>query len=594
MTMPAKIPLLTVRNLSIDFTLDAQQTHRAVEGLSFSLGVNRTLALVGESGSGKSVTALAIMGLLESSTCRISPDSSICYRGQELLKCSATQRQWLRGEEMTMIFQEPMNALNPVFTIEFQLMEVIKKHARLKRLANTPQSSSPSFDSNDSLHQKALALLSEVGLDQPERRLRAYPHQLSGGQQQRVMIAMAIASEPRLLIADEPTTALDVSVQKQILQLLAQLRERRQMSMLFISHDLNVVRELADEVMVMRQGRRVEHASVEALFSAPQAPYTQALLSCRPSVDHRPWRLPVVEDFLEGRTPSKPCTDRPLQSQRQGEPLLVVSHLSKSYDVSDGWFRRHSFQALKPTSFELARGKTLGVVGESGSGKTTLALTLMRLLAASSGSITLEGQQLMGLNARAAQRFRPRMQMVFQNPFASLNPRHTTGQILMEPLQLQNGPMNAAARARVAIELLDKVGLASTAFFKYPHEFSGGQRQRIAIARCLSLRPDILICDEAVSALDLSVQAQLLNLLQDLQDEWGMSYIFISHDLAVVKYMSDEVMVMHEGAVVEKAATDQLFAHPVHPYTHQLLDAMPQGNRQAIRHGAEQSLLGDR
>jgi peptide/nickel transport system ATP-binding protein len=422
---------------------------------------------------------------------------------------------------------------------------------------------------------RAIELLHETGLPEPGRRVDAYPHQLSGGQQQRAMIAMAIACEPRLLIADEPTTALDVTIQQQILDLIAALQRRLRMSVLFISHDLAVVGRIAQRVLVMRDGELREQGSTAEIFGSPRDAYTRALLACRPRLDSRPMRLPVLSDADVSRESGE---DAQRSRGLRGDEAIVLESrgLSKSFHERQGLFGRREFQAVRDVSFRLARGRTLGVVGESGSGKTTLALLLMRLTPASGGEVWFAGGDWLSLPPQQALPHKRRMQIVFQNPYASLNPRFTVARILEEPLLIHEPEIGTAQRRWRALELLDQVGLPRSAMSRYPHEFSGGQRQRIAIARCLGLRPEVLICDESVSALDVSVQAQVLNLLQDLQDELGMSYLFISHDLAVVKYMADEIMVMKEGSVVELAASDDIHARPQHPYTRQLLGAIPE------------------
>ena len=563
--------LLSVRNLKVDFRLDDGVVLHAVKGVSFDVPANRTVALVGESGSGKSVTALAILKLLPAANAEVLAGSIITYRNRDLLHMTSREITALRGAEISMVFQEPMSSLNPVFSIGFQLVEVLKKHLGLR---------------GKRARERALALLHEVGIPDPQTRVDAYPHQLSGGQQQRVMIAMAIACEPRLLIADEPTTALDVTVQKQILTLLAELRQRRQMAMLFITHDLGLVGEVADQVVVMRDGEIREQGAVKQIFTAPKDSYTKALLACRPPLDRRPQRLPVVEDFLSDIPAAFNAAERPRGLRGDEEIILEVRGLSKNFHFREGLLRKREFKALKHASFKLAKGKTLGVVGESGSGKTTMALTLMRLTPASGGVALFDGRDLLALTPAAAMPYKRRIQIVFQNPYASLNPRFTAGQLLMEPMQIHAIGADEPARVAMALELMRKTGLPEAAFFKYPHEFSGGQRQRIAIARCLTMKPDVLICDEAVSALDLSVQAQLLNLLQDLQDEFGMSYVFISHDLAVVKYMSDEVMVMKDGEIVEMNDADAIYANPQNTYTKQLLMAMPRPHAVVKKQGA--------
>ena len=552
--------LLSVRDLAVDFRIDESTTLRAVKGISFDIAERSTVALVGESGSGKSVTALAIMGLLPRENATVHAASRIDYLGRSLLQATNRDLQALRGAEISMIFQEPMTSLNPVFTVGFQIAEALRQHRAL------PASQA---------RLRALQLLGEVGLAEPQARLGAYPFQLSGGEQQRVMIAMAIACEPKLLIADEPTTALDVTIQRQILELIAGLQARRRMSVLFITHDLSLVGEIADEVVVMRDGEIREQGRAERIFSAPQDAYTRALLACRPPLSHRPRRLPVIDDFLKGAPGGAGLEERP-RGLRGDEPVILEARgLAKSFYFREGLFGRRELKAVKGASFKVAKGKTLGVVGESGSGKTTVGLLLMRLHKASGGEVLFEGRDLLPMPPKAAYSYKRRIQIVFQNPYASLNPRFTVGQILMEPMQIHGVGSGEAERRALSLELLDKVGLAADSFAKYPHEFSGGQRQRIAIARALTLRPEVLICDESVSALDVSVQAQLLNLLQDLQDEYAMSYLFISHDLAVVRYMADQVMVMKDGEIVEIAGPDEIYSDPKHPYTRLLLSSMP-------------------
>jgi len=560
-------PLLQVRDLRIAFRTDKKNTFEALKGISFDVPANSTVALVGESGSGKSVSSLAVMGLLPAATTVIDPASSIRFAGRELLGLPSRERRALCGKDIAMIFQEPMSSLNPVFTVGYQIGEVLRLHLGMSRRA---------------ARARTLALLREVGIPDPERKIDAYPSQMSGGQQQRVMIAMAIACEPRLLIADEPTTALDVTIQKQIMDLIARLQRERRMAVLFITHDLGLVGEIADRVIVMRHGEVREEGAAAQVFGAPADAYTKALLHCRPSLDARPLRLPVIDDYLSGRiAPDRVLEQAPAQRVRGtgpgDEPVLVVKHLAKSFWVREGLFGKREFKAVKDVSFTLGRGKTLGVVGESGSGKTTVGLTLLRLHRASGGSALFEGRDLLAMSDRDYQAYKRRIQIVFQNPYASLNPRFTVGQILLEPMRIHGIGANEMERAALARGLLGRVGLPDAAYGRYPHEFSGGQRQRIAIARCLTMRPEILVCDESVSALDVSVQAQVLNLLQDLQDEYGMSYIFISHDLSVVKYISDQVMVMHHGSVVEMADSDTLYRDPQHPYTRSLLAAIPRG-----------------
>jgi len=570
--------LLQVRNLRVSFRIDKKTTFEAIKGISFDVPANSTVALVGESGSGKSVSSLAVMGLLPAQNTLIDPRSSILFGGRDLLAMPSAQRRALSGKEIAMIFQEPMSSLNPVFTVGFQIGEVLRMHMGM---------------SGAEARARTLALLDEVGIPDPAKKIDAYPSQMSGGQQQRVMIAMAIACEPKLLIADEPTTALDVTIQKQIMDLIGALQKKHAMSVLFITHDLALVGDIADRVIVMRHGEVREEGDARQVLQAPRDDYTKALLHCRPRIDERPMRLPVIDDSMRaasvqgeagqgeagqgGAMQGLPAAQRARGYAKDDVPVLVVNNLSKSFFMREGLFGKREFKAVKDVSFTLARGKTLGVVGESGSGKTTVGLTLLRLHQATGGTAMFEGKDLISMPEREYMAYKRRIQIIFQNPYASLNPRFTVGQILMEPMRIHRIGDTDRERTAMAMELLEKVGLPAQAFHRYPHEFSGGQRQRIAIARCLTMKPEILVCDESVSALDVSVQAQVLNLLQDLQDEYGMSYIFISHDLAVVKYMADQVMVMHQGGVVELADSDELYRNPQHAYTRTLLSAIPGG-----------------
>lgn len=564
------VPLLHIENLRVSFKGEDKQYIETVKGISFDIPANTTVALVGESGSGKSITSLATMGLLPVGQSKIDEKSKIVFEGQDLLRLSRKDMRKICGKDIAMIFQEPMSSLNPVFTVGNQIAEVLCLHMGMSR---------------KQARQRVLELLKEVGIPSPETKIDAYPNQLSGGQQQRVMIAMAIACEPKLLIADEPTTALDVTIQKQIIDLLESLRQRRQMSMLFITHDLALVGEIADQVIVMRHGEIREQGLAEQVLEQPKDVYTRALLYCRPQMSQRPYRLPVTSDFMRQEdnilveqsfdVSEIPQRKRGLNGDEQ--IILEVKDLKKSFYSRKGLFGKEEFQAVKGVSFKLAKGKTLGLVGESGSGKTTVGLLLMRLHEASGGEAFIEGKDILSLTEKEFAKYQRKIQIIFQNPYASLNPRFTIGQILLEPMQIHGIGKDDAERKQIALGLLERVNLPEQAYYRYPHEFSGGQRQRIAIARCLTLKPEILICDESVSALDVSVQAQVLNLLQDLQDEFGLSYIFISHDLSVVKYISDQVMVMNHGEVVEIANSDELYAHPQHDYTKRLLQAIPQG-----------------
>ena len=554
-------PLLSVDDLRVDFRVGKDRVYHAVRGVSFDIPSNRTVALVGESGSGKSVTAMAILRLLpDNATVR----GGIRFDGRDLTTESLPAMRRLRGNDISVIFQEPMTSLNPVFTVGDQVAETLAIHAGLR---------------GGSLRKRVVELLDEVGIPDAKRATARYPHELSGGQQQRVMIAIAIACNPRLLIADEPTTALDVTIQKQILDLITRLKREHAMSVLFITHDLQVVGTFADEVVVMQSGEVRERGLVARIFGDAREPYTQALLACRPSLEHRPARLPVVADFMRGRrvgaTVAAVLPER--KPRPDGDVVLEVKRLSKSFRVRTGLFGSTDVPAVRGVSFALRRGRTLGLVGESGSGKTTVGLSLMRLNDAHEGEVWFEGRDLMKLPRAELTAMRRRLQIVFQNPYASLNPRFTVAQILLEPMRIHGIEADDAARLAVATRIIERVGLSATALGKYPHEFSGGQRQRIAIARCLTLKPEVLICDESVSALDVSVQAQVLNLLLDLQDEYGLAYLFISHDLAVVRYISDDVMVMNRGEVVEIADADSIYRDPQNAYTQRLLASIPRG-----------------
>ena len=568
--------LLKVENLHVAFRLhDAdgrahrvEAVGRGEQGISFEVPANTTVAIVGESGSGKSVTAMALVQLLpRNAEC----SGRVLWRGDDLLQAPRAHMQRLRGREIACVFQDPMSSLNPVLSVGEQIAEPLRKHLGLGRTA---------------ARRRAEELLAEVGIADPRRRLDAYAHQLSGGQQQRVMIAMALACEPQLLIADEPTTALDVTIQRQILELLARLQAQRGLAMLFISHDLAVVGEVAQQIVVMRQGTVRERGSAGELFGAPKDAYTRALLACRPRLDQRPRRLTVIDDVLAETELATPVrgVDVDLEPRRADDDdpvVLQVDGLSKSFWLRRGLVGRSEFPAMHDVRFTLRRGHTLGVVGESGSGKTTLGMTLLRLHDAASGPLSgrvlLHGHDLLALAPGNRLAMRRRIQIVFQNPYESLNPRFTIGQTLVEPMMLHGIGADAPARERRARDWLLRVGLDEAAMHKYPHEFSGGQRQRIAIARSLTLSPDVLVLDEAVAALDVSVQAQVLNLLKDLQDELGLAYIFISHDLAVVRFMADDVMVMKDGRVVEHRRTETLLAHPQEDYTRRLIGAVAQG-----------------
>ncbi len=561
--------LLSIQDLKVAFRMGKGVLAEAVRGVSFDVAENSTVALVGESGSGKSVTAMSVLNLLPDNAVR---SGRVLWQGKDLLQAGLRELQALRGKEIACVFQDPMSSLNPVFDVAKQLCEPLTRHLGL---------------SGRQALARAEELLGEVGIPEPKRRLASYPHEMSGGQQQRVMIAMALACEPKLLIADEPTTALDVTIQRQIIELLARLQAKHRMSVLFISHDLGLVGEIAQHVVVMRNGIVREQGAVARIFAAPQDSYTKALLACRPSLAGNPARLMVIDDHITAAANAAAGTPAPAAAAtaRAKDPaapvVLEVRALAKSFWLRQGVFGKREFKAVQNVNFQLRKGHTLGVVGESGSGKTTMGLTLLRLHDPTAGEVIFDGRNLFKLSDSERLPMRRRIQIVFQNPYASLNPRFTIGQTLVEPMTIHKIGNSLSEREQRARNLLEKVGLDGSAFAKYPHEFSGGQRQRVAIARCLTLNPEVLVLDEAVSALDVSVQAQVLNLLKDLQDEFGLSYVFISHDLAVVRFISDEVLVMKDGIVVEQASAQQILAAPQQDYTKRLLAAIPRGYRAA-------------
>ncbi|GIV22450.1 MAG: ABC transporter ATP-binding protein [Bacteroidia bacterium] len=576
--------MLELRDLSVGFETRAGYVS-AIEQVSFTLKRGETLGIVGESGSGKSVTSLAIMRLIPIPPGRITSgeiwfDSPSLGR-VNLLTLSSPQMRHLRGNEIAMIFQEPMTSLNPVFTCGDQVVEAIRLHQKV---------------SYKEAKERTLALFEEVKLPNPARIFGAYPHQLSGGQKQRVMIAMAISCEPALLIADEPTTALDVTVQKTILDLLLELQARHHMSLIFISHDLGVIGEICDEVLVMYKGKVVEQGSVRDIFSHPKEAYTKGLIACRPPLDKRLHRLPTLVDFL--KAPEKLTVEEALRAETlseaayrqrqqklaQQEPLLKVENLQVYFPVTKGIFGKvvDYVKAVDNVSFTLHPGETVGLVGESGSGKTTTGRAILRLIEPTGGRVVFMSKEVTGLSAEELRRLRRHMQIIFQDPYSSLNPRLTVGTALTEPLLFHKIAQNPKEAKEKAIELLEKVGLEADHFYRYPHEFSGGQRQRIAIARALAVQPKFIICDESVSALDVSVQAQVLNLLLDLQEQFGLSYLFISHDLSVVKFMSDRLLVMNQGQVVESGYAEDIYRNPQHPYTQKLIEAIPKGRLEDI------------
>ena len=548
-------PLLDILGLDVHFS-----GHHAVQGLDLQIAAGETVALVGESGCGKSTTALAIMRLLPAST-RVK--GAVRFAGADLLTLGAQELNALRGRDIAMIFQEPMTSLNPVLTIGQQVAEALTLHQPLTRAT---------------ARARAIELLDLVKLPEPARRFDDYPHNLSGGQRQRVMIAMAVACRPRLLIADEPTTALDVTIQAQILALIDELRRELGMAVLLITHDLGVVAQWADRVAVMYGGRQLESGPVAHVFEQPRHAYTQGLLGASLHLSHslhyRTSRLAEVRPDGQGGfplvRPSMPSQNvAPLPARKPQGPLLAVESLEVGYALKQG-----SIQAVAGVSFEIAPGETVGLVGESGCGKSSLSRAILGLVPAQGGRVLLDGQNLLPLSPREWLPWRRRIQMIFQDPYSSLNPRQQVQDILGHALAI-HGVRDRAERERRILSILDDVGLSQSARTRYPHEFSGGQRQRIGIARALVLRPELVICDEPVSALDVSIQAQILNLLADLKVVHGLSYLFISHDLSVVRYIADRVLVMNRGQIVESASHEHIWSHPRHPYTRTLLAAVP-------------------
>ncbi|OIP51554.1 MAG: ABC transporter ATP-binding protein [Flavobacteriaceae bacterium CG_4_8_14_3_um_filter_34_10] len=559
------LPILKVKNITIAFK--AKNTwNTMVHGVSFSLFENEILGIVGESGSGKSVTALSIMGLLPEKVSKIS-EGTILYEEKDLIKYSKKQWQKLRGNQISMIFQEPMSALNPSMTCGKQVAEILKIHC-------------------DSSHKEAkkqtLILFNKVKLPRPEDIFNSYPHQISGGQMQRVMIAIAIACKPNILIADEPTTALDVTVQKEIIALLKDLQKETNMSIIFISHDLSLVSEIADRALVMYQGKIVEQGAIAQLFHSPKHQYTKALLHTRPSLTKRAERLPTIADFLENRVATNiiSAQERAIRHKKlyKQKPLLEVINLEKEYFSNAGFFKKKTIvKAVNDLSFKLFEGETLGLVGESGCGKSTLGKAILQLEKATKGSIKYRGKEISNLSEADFRRFRKEIQIIFQDPYSSLNPRVLIGEAILEPMKVHHLHKNNKTRKAKVIEILKQVGLTEAYFYRYPHELSGGQRQRIGIARTIALEPKLIICDESVSALDISVQAQVLNLLNDLKEKYGFTYIFISHDLAVVKYMADQLLVMNAGKIEEIGEADEIYANPEREYTKKLIAAIPKG-----------------
>ncbi len=584
--------LLEFNNLVTEFNTEGK-TVKAVNGVSFTLNKGETIGIVGESGSGKSVTSLSAMRLIPSPPGKISGGEIIFHQNSgtttDLLKISEEKMRQFRGNDIAMIFQEPMTSLNPVFTCGDQVMEAIILHQKLdKKTAKT----------------LTINLFKEVKLPTPERIFNTYPHQISGGQKQRVMIAMAMSCQPSVLIADEPTTALDVTVQKTILELMQNLQKKHNMGIMFITHDLGVIAELADKVIVMYKGKIVEQGNVWDIFTKPKHPYTKGLLACRPPLNKRYTFLPTVSDFMKidengdiidnGISVKEFTKDLEItNSERKikqtkiykNDSILKIERLKTYFAIKGGVFGgvTNYIKAVDDVSFDVYPGETLGLVGESGCGKTTIGRSIIRLEESTSGKIIYKGKDVIKMTANELRVFRKDVQIIFQDPYSSLNPRMTIGSAIMEPMQVHSILKNDDERKKRVEELLSRVSLDPNHFYRYPHEFSGGQRQRIGIARALAVNPKFIICDESVSALDVSVQAQVLNLLNELKDEFGLTYIFISHDLSVVKYMSDRMVVMQDGKIEEMGDSDQIYNKPSTPYTQKLIDAIPEGKLEDIK-----------
>lgn len=564
--MTTNIPLLQIQNLVISFSRENSWTD-VIKNISFELHKNEIIGIVGESGSGKSVSSLAVLGLLPNKISRIS-NGQILYNGEDLTYKSSKDFRKIRGREISMIFQEPMSSLNPSLKCGYQVEEILFEHTNL---------------SKKQVKAEVLSLFEKVKLPNPEKIYNSYPHQISGGQKQRVMIAMAIACKPKILFADEPTTALDVTVQKEIIKLLKELQQETQMSIVFISHDLALVSEIADRVLVMYKGEIVEQGPTAEIFRNPQQTYTKALIASRPSLDERLKRLPTIADFLNDTTPTEIITPeertKRLERLYAQPPILEVKNIEKNYYSKIGILGKKSvFQALQDISFKVYEGETKGLVGESGSGKSTIGNAILQLDKATKGQIFYKGTDITALSEKEFKNFRKEIQIIFQDPYSSLNPKMKVGEAIMEPMQVHNLYKNNKERKHKALEILERVGLSEEHFNRYPHEFSGGQRQRIGIARTIALQPKLIVCDESVSALDISVQAQVLNLLNELKENFGFTYIFISHDLAVVKYMSDKILVLNKGHLEEETEADELYRNPKTEYSRKLIDAIPKGS----------------
>ncbi|MAR39867.1 MAG: ABC transporter ATP-binding protein [Flavobacteriales bacterium] len=584
--------LLEFKNLVTEFKTEGSSV-KAVKGVSFTLNKGETIGIVGESGSGKSVTSLSAMRLIPNPPGEITGGEIIFHKNDgtsvDLLNISEEEMRSYRGNDIAMIFQEPMTSLNPVFTCGDQVIEAIMLHQNVTK---------------QKAKEVTIKLFEEVQLPEPERIYSTYPHQISGGQKQRVMIAMAMSCQPSVLIADEPTTALDVTVQKTILELMQKLQKERDMGIMFITHDLGVIAELADKVVVMYKGDIVEQGNVWDIFTNPQHPYTKGLLACRPPLDKRYTFLPTVSDFMKvddggniidngisvldfTKDLTIPDSNRKAKQEKlfAQEPILQIKNLKTHFPIRNGFFGGVTghVKAVDDISFDVYPGETLGLVGESGCGKTTCGRTILRLEEPTSGQMIYKGKDIVKMNAEELRSFRKEVQIIFQDPYSSLNPRMTIGNAIMEPMQVHEILENDEQRKKRVEELLARVSLDPSHFYRYPHEFSGGQRQRIGIARALAVNPKFIICDESVSALDVSVQAQVLNLLNELKEEFGLTYIFISHDLSVVKYMSDRMVVMQTGKIEEMGDADQIYNKPGTTYTQKLIDAIPEGKLEDIK-----------
>ncbi len=550
--------ILEVKNLSVAFS-----GRTVVEGLTLTLMRGETLGIVGESGSGKSVSTMALMGLLPKNA---TVTGQAMLDGINLLEQNEEQMRSIRGRRISMIFQEPMTSLNPVQKCGEQVMEMMKAHANSELKIQDSE-----------LKQRVISLFTEVLLPRPEKIFDSYPHEISGGQKQRVMIAMALINNPDIIIADEPTTALDVTVQKTILELLKSLQSKYGISIIFITHDLGVISQIADRILVMYRGKMIEEGPASQILFHPTEPYTQGLLACRPPLDSRPKRLPTVEEFLNGSTGSDNDYSTPT-AQPTLQPLISVRNLDVTYTLKKSLFGKplQTLKGVDNISFDIFEGETLGLVGESGCGKSTLGRAMLRLIENSAGSVSYRGTPLSELSAKQMRSLRPKLQIIFQDPYSSLNPRITVGEAIAEPLKVHRSSISSSSSSSsITKDLMQQVGLNPDWYNRYPHELSGGQRQRVCIARALILQPELVVCDESVSALDVSVQAQVLNLLNDLKDRYHYTYLFITHDLSVVHYMADRIMVMQKGKIVESGTPDDLFKNPQTDYTRMLIDSIP-------------------